>query len=755
MRTFKGTSGSDTFGLSQSALSSAVVIGGVGFDTLQITNKGKVTFDEGRYRSLSGIDAIDLTAHTSGTSQVRITDAIMDQTDANRLTIVSGNGGIDLLSASGEIGGTVLVSGAGEVRLDDRTNNVVTVAEGASVRVVGGAGSDAITAASTGSLLDGGAGNDQLIARAGTDTILFGTNDDADIVHSFDVGKDVVTLEGTTFTTMNEVRAHLSQSPTGAVLDLGNGDTLTFANIDMASLTAANFSGIVDGPPTIHIVPGTSAEEVNRIIAEAGEGATIILGEGVHVFDRPIQILNDGVTFKGASEAGTTVVFDYPVGTGGNGIEVTGGAKSLIGAATSDIAAGSTAITVANASMLSAGDKIWIGQANDADYLAANGWSSADPTKLSGNPFREAIAEIDFIEGNTIHLKSAIAFDMDAGAAMVHAIDLVENVTLSDFTVTYALGEPNPYDFVNTHAAFDGTSAIRLDGTSHASLARISVIDAASHAFNIRTSLEPIADDLYVDGAHNKGADGNGYGLQIYETFGGSFTNLEIFDTRHAVLFSAWDAEVGNTVHVIETNRDINFHGSADVGNAVVVDKAVLDYDQTQNTGSGNGYWALVSDGGSSHTTTDIYGANTIAFGWAVGSDAGERIHGVDTGAYLNGMNGQDTLVGGTGDDILVGGTNKDTMFGGAGADTFIFRVGDNYDTLVDFESGPGGDRIVLSGTAALDAFEDLTLTQNGADVYVRYGANATLIIQNHAVAEITPDAFVFDPTGSAWAHLL
>ncbi len=344
---------------------------------------------------------------------------------------------------------------------------------------------------------------------------------------------------------------------------------------------------------------------------------------------------------------------------------------------------------------------------------------------------------------------------MDAGAAMVHAIDLVENVTLSDFTVTFALGDPNPYDFVNTHPEFEGTSAIRLDGTSYASLARVSVIDAASHAFDIRTSLEPVADDLYVDGAHNKGTDGNGYGLQIYETFGGTFTNLEIFDTRHAVLFSAWDAEVGNTVHVLETNRDINFHGSADVDNAVVVDRAVLDYDQSQNTGIGNGYWALVSDGGLSHTTTDIYGPNSVTFGWAVGSDAGEEIHGVDTGAYLNGMNGQDTLVGGSGDDILVGGTNKDTLVGGAGSDTFLFQVGDNYDTLADFESGPGGDRIVFSGTASLDSFADLTLTQDGADVHVRYGANATLIIKNYTVDEITPDAFVFDPSGSAWADLL
>jgi len=243
--------------------------------------------------------------------------------------------------------------------------------------------------------------------------------------------------------------------------------------------------------------------------------------------------------------------------------------------------------------------------------------------------------------------------------------------------------------------------------------------------------------------------------LQIYETFGGRFTSLEIFNTRHAVLFSAWDAEVGNYVHVRDTNRDINFHGSADIENTVIVDRAVLAYDQSQNQGVGNGYWPIVGDGGSVHARTDIFGPNTVKFGWAVGFDAGERIDGVDTGAYLNGRNGQDTLNGGAQSDILVGGLNKDTLTGGAGSDVFLFRVGDNYDTITDLEVGPGGDRIVLSGTASLDAFSDLTLTQSGADVTVRYGANATLIIKDHTVAELTLEMFIFDPTGTNWGHLL
>lgn len=755
MARYRGTAGNDLFKVSTTALAGSSVIGGSGLDTLKISNTGTVTIAQTSYQNLSGIDVIDVSAHTSGQSQVLLSAAMISQSDQSRLTIVSGAGGIDVLRADASIGGSVVVAGNGNVFLADGSNNAVTIKDGALVAVLGGTGNDTITASQTGSILDGGAGNDRLVAGQGVDTVRFGTGDRADLVTGFNVAQDTVTLQDSGFTHMNQILDHARQTADGVVIDLGAGDTLTLEGVSLADLTAANFTGIQDGAPTIHVAAGTSAAALNQIIAEAGTGATIVLDAGTHIFNEAIRIATDGITLKGAGETDTTIVFDFPVGTGSNGIEVMGGAKTPIGSATTDIARGATSITLGDTSGLEAGDTLWIAQANDDAYLAANGWSGIDPKKSAGNPFREAIVEIDRIEGSTVHLKSAIAFDMDAGLAQVHEIDLLQDIALSDFSVTFTLGHPNAFNFVNTHPEFEGTAAIRLDGTQNASLAHVTVVDAPSHAFDIRTSLTPVADDLFVDGAHNKGTDGNGYGLQIYETFGGSFTNLEIFNTRHAVLFSAWDAEAGNSVHVLDTNRDINFHGSADVDNSVVVDRAVLEYDASQNEGVTSGFWPIVGDGGSVHAVTDIFGPNTVRFGYAVGSDAADRIDGVDTGAYLNGRNGQDTLNGGAGDDILVGGLNKDTLTGGAGEDTFVFRVGDNYDTLADIDLGANGDRIVLSGTAALDTFADLTLTQNGGDVYVRYGANATLILKDHLTTEVTAETFVFDPTGAQYGNLL
>ena len=63
------------------------------------------------------------------------------------------------------------------------------------------------------------------------------------------------------------------------------------------------------------------------------------------------------------------------------------------------------------------------------------------------------MAEVDFVDGNTVHLKHAIDYDMDAGLAEVYRIDTLSGIALSDFTVTFALGTPNPYDFANTQPA--------------------------------------------------------------------------------------------------------------------------------------------------------------------------------------------------------------------------------------------------------------------------------------------------------------
>lgn len=576
------------------------------------------------------------------------------------------------------------------------------------------------------------------------------------------------------------------------------GDSLAASTVE----TDGDGAGLL-----VRVAVGATAADLNALIASAPGGTRIILANGTHVFTENLEIRRGDISLTGESEAGTILRFELAAGQADNAIEARAGDKTLLGTAEGALAAGATSITLADVSGLAAGDTLYIAQDNSAEYMAANGWSNVDPAKAAANPFREMIVEIDRIEGNTVHLKQPIAYPMDTGAAKVHSIAMLTGVELGSFTVTFPFGTANANNFINTMPAYDSIAAVHLDGVKGASLSRISVIDAPSHGFDIRSSLGLVADDLYVRGAHNKGSDGNGYGIQLYEAFGSRMTNLEIYDTRHAVVFSSLNAEVGNRLHITATNRDINFHGSPDHSNVVRVDSAVLSYDPSQDESGFRGYWPIVGSGSTMHAKIDPFAADIVVFKSAIGHEAAERIDGTVGDNLLNGMGGNDTLIGkagnddllggagrdtllgglgrdelfggtggdvmrgGAGDDLLAGGAStdrilgdagndviiggwgKDTMAGGLGADLFILRAGDNYDRIQGFNVRQG-DRIVISGLAGVDGLEDLRVSQVAGGVQIRYSANGTVTLDGISLSQLDGAGFVFDTQGATLAEL-
>ena len=62
---------------------------------------------------------------------------------------------------------------------------------------------------------------------------------------------------------------------------------------------------------------------------------------------------------------------------------------------------------------------------------------------------------------------------------------------------------------------------------------------------------------------------------------------------------------------------------------------------------------------------------------------------------------GPQTLTGGAGNDTLIGGPGNDTLYGGPGNDTFVFRRGEGFDTIADFEPG---DRVQIFGIEYIQA---------------------------------------------------
>ncbi|MGB1033866.1 MAG: calcium-binding protein [Primorskyibacter sp.] len=254
---------------------------------------------------------------------------------------------------------------------------------------------------------------------------------------------------------------------------------------------------------------------------------------------------------------------------------------------------------------------------------------------------------------------------------------VVDDVTLSGFTVEGPYGPANPESYKNTK---DGQhhSMIVAAGTRDLSVNAISIKDSISHALTVANSVDANISNIVIDGAHNKGTQGNGYGLWIRDVYDSRFTELDIVDVRHAVLFASWTSASGNYVHVSDTNRDINFHGGRDQFNTVVVDVMRVN-DASSNA---PGKEVFFNEG-------EVYGAPTDA------SVNEVLIRSSVAQVYEHHEVETDGRVRWRGDEIFTG-AGDDYAAGGSGADTIYASDGDDA-----IDGGAGFDVLVLPGLRA------------------------------------------------------
>lgn len=485
---------------------------------------------------------------------------------------------------------------------------------------------------------------------------------------------------------------------------------------------------------TYTISVGASAVDIQSVLDQSAPGATIFFEAGQHVLDQALHVTRGDITLQGAGKHETTFVFQSAE-THGQGIVIDGTRNDWEGTITQDIHEGDTTIVLEGEHNLQAGDFLKVFQDNDQTFLDAGPYDNVVNHELTAeNPFRETLVRIESVDGNVIHLEHAIAYDMAGGVSTARQENLLQNIVLDGFSVTYDLDAPDANLFENTLPEFEGAAGIFAKSTFGLEVHDVSVDNALSHGLEIFRSLETHVDQYSADGAFNKGGGGNGYGLTIAETFYGTFENLDLQNVRHGFLFSSWHAEAYNDVQITFTNRDVNYHGSPDHSNTVIVNSSIYATD-------GSNAWSLVSPGGALHPYTEI-SENTNLFGHAEGGFRDDVLQGWDNGAYLDGNGGNDTLTGGLRSDTLIGGEGEDILTGGGGRDIFDMTFGDGRDTITDFQAGAGGDRVVLRDYHMLNALADLHLEQVGEDVFLQLNNTDSILFQNADVADFTIDNF-------------
>ncbi|AWI85711.1 hypothetical protein CEW88_18650 [Alloyangia pacifica] len=455
----------------------------------------------------------------------------------------------------------------------------------------------------------------------------------------------------------------------------------------------------------IKIAAGASSAEIQRAVDSASEGTVIRLAAGEYRFTSTVKITTDGVTIEGDAAGGTVVTLDDSMAgdpafqVGANLFEEDLGAELSVSAG----AKGAHSLSLAKANHdLQAGDVIWITMPNDDalyDEIGDTAWQK------DNKDLRTQMVTVNSVDGKKIGFDNALDFDFDSSAT-VQLVETVDDVAIRNLVLEGDYGRSDPTDFSNTISAEDDGMMILVNTASGFSLSDVSMIEAGSSGLVLAKSVNADVKGLTVEGSHNKGSDGNGYGVWIRDVYDSSFSDLTIMDTRHAVLFASYTSASGNDVHVTYTNRDINFHGGLDTRNTVVVDSSIRDTEAEQRS---LGLTYFVNDGGKRYGAPTDRDANTVLFTNVHGSVRAEQIELTDAGgvAYMYGS--ADTVTGGAGDDWIDMGTGADVIYASGGDDTLI--------------GGSGTDTVIFDGS-----IDDISVSSTRSGVLVEHAGGSMLL---------------------------
>jgi Ca2+-binding RTX toxin-like protein len=165
---------------------------------------------------------------------------------------VNGEDGNDL--AFGGDGIDTLLGADGNDYLNGEKGNDIIFGDAGNDTVIGGEGNDYLSAGAGDDNLTGGNGNDTLFAGAGSDYLqgdagddffVFEANFGASLIIDFETGTpahhDIIQFKGGVFADFADVVAHAQQQATNVIITANSGETLTLANVTLASLVVDDF----------------------------------------------------------------------------------------------------------------------------------------------------------------------------------------------------------------------------------------------------------------------------------------------------------------------------------------------------------------------------------------------------------------------------------------------------------------------------------------------------------------------------------
>jgi Ca2+-binding RTX toxin-like protein len=694
----------------------------------------------------------------------RLMPAITASFDAGAgLLTVLGDGGHNTIEISRDAAGTIKVN-AGAVSI---AGGAATVANTATIHVLGGAGNDTITLNEAGGALPaaklfggtgndtltGGSGSDQLLGEAGHDILLgkggsdflFGGADNdtlvggegGDIVFG-EAGNDRMTWNPGDGTDLNEggLGTDTTEVNGGGGAEVftttANGLRVRFDRLDPAPFsidigTTENLVLNMGGGNDSFSATGNLAALI-KLTVDGGAGEDTILGSnGVDtLMGGDNDDLVDGQQGNDVIHLGAgndTVQWDP--GDGSDVVEGGTGQDTLVfngsnGAEIFDISPnGSRARLTRNLGTVSMDlndlERIDLNASGNTDTVTVRDLSLTDVKQVNVN-LGGGDAAVDSVVVHGTSASNTIGITGASGNYAVTGLPTLVGVTGSEATDTLT---------VNGGAGNDTISAASLA----ASVVRLT-IDGGAGNDTIEGSTSA---DTLLGGAHNDTIRWNG-GNDVIEGGTGldvvSFTGLdtgENFDLvangARVVLFR----NVGSVaLDMNDVERvDLNARGGADaivVGDLSGTDVTTVNLSLAAASGAGDGQADAVTVNGSNAAnliTVSGSAGNATVLGLRARVNI-TRAEGANDTLTINALGGNDTvrastlaagvvklqINGGLGNDTITGSAGSDVVLGGDGSDTAFLGAGNDV-----FMWNPGDDSDVIEGQAGTD-----TLVFNGAN---------------------------------------
>lgn len=544
----------------------------------------------------------------------------------------------------------------------------VTVDEGKTVVVNGGAGVDTVHVTSTtgGVTVNGGAGADlidlvgataTINGGAGADTITLDATSVAKI--SYDALDKVTAAVGSKITLDASAASKAVNWDLSVAPDTTGGATVAAGAIAFgagSSVTATNIVSVVGSTFADTLTAGTTA-----VTLDGGAGADTLVGSATaattFVYDAADASVDGkglGILDASAQTTGIELVLENN--------KVFTGLASVIGGAGNDVIRGTAGVATINGGK--GNDLIWGGSAQAANTLT--GGQGADEFWIGYN------------EGNDV-----ISYDSH--------LDTASNKTVSDSKDDVVhLYNVSALDLVGegvfTNGAADGTiTYATFAGGSNETL---TLAGAAGNADAVRhfTSEEGWSFDVAFAGAA-AGSKATGTAGVIDNLIAGT-------------LGSTLDGKGGND----------NLYGSA------AADTFVFHAgDQIYSGGGADVIDATTATAGVSIFTADLLAGKTAATSWAInGSKFDDNIRGTAVA---------DTIVAGDGNDLIWAGAGvvTDTITGGRGVDTYYYGLDEGNDVITaggNKYDGNALDTVNFYNVAKVDDLSG-TLAANGKDLVI------------------------------------